>query len=182
MIKAETSSLCPIIPNTGFISENSEVLDKRHGKFTAHQAWHATAYMLVRWCSGLLPFRSPAAADWLLYSASMKLRLKDALIAKWCILTYLWKHCGVSWNEARRGHAFTQTYAALGVTAVSTLHTSSSCTKGWIEHITLFVLPTVCQKIVFCSSKIQNSTMFSSESSMRREYIHSYIPRSWSKS
>lgn len=75
-----------------------------------------------------------------------------------------------------RKHTFTLTGAALGVTVVSTLHTSSGCTKGWTGHITHFVLPTVFPKIVFCSTKIQNSVLFSSESS-KRECIHPYIPK-----
>lgn len=76
------------------------------------------------------------------------------------------------WSKGARlwKHTSTQTEAAPGVTAVSTLHTSSGCTKGWIGHITHFVLPTVFQKIVFCSTKIQNSALFSSESSKRRAH------------
>lgn len=79
------------------------------------------------------------------------------------------------WSKGARlwKHTFTQTEAALGLTVVSTLHTSSGCTKGWIGHITHFVLPTVFQKIVFCSTKIQNSVLFSSESSKRR--VHTFV-------
>lgn len=105
-----------------------------------------------------------------------KVKHTDVLVkALWSIMK--WSEKGARLRE----HTFTQTYAALGVTAVNTLHTSSGCTKGWIGHITHFVLPTVCKKTVFCSTKIQNSTMLSSESSVRRECILSYIARSWSK-
>lgn len=79
------------------------------------------------------------------------------------------------WSKGARlwKHTSTQTEAALGLTPVSTLHTSSGCTEGWIGHITHFVLPTVFQKIVFCSTKIQNSVLFSSESSKRR--AHTFV-------
>lgn len=93
-------TLSTAIPNTGFISQSREVLDK-HGKFTAHQDWPAITPMLVRWHLVLLPFVRPAAADWLSNSASLKLRLKDALMARRCTLTYLGKHCEASWDEAR---------------------------------------------------------------------------------
>lgn len=90
---------------------------------------------------------------------------------------HTWESIGgiMRWSKGARlwKHTSTQTEAALGLTAVSTLHTSSGCTKGWIGHITHFVLPTVFQKIVFCSTKIQNSVLFSSESSKRR--AHTFV-------
>lgn len=63
--------------------------------------------------------------------------------------------------------------------SVSTLQTSSSCAKG--ELGTQHILCCLVFKTVFCSTKIQNSIMFSSESSKRKERINPYIPGSWSK-
>lgn len=65
MTKAETSSLCPMIPNTGFISENSEALDNITESLLLSGLAHHNIY-----ASKMIPhiciFLSPAPADWLL--------------------------------------------------------------------------------------------------------------------
>lgn len=136
--------------------------------------------MLVRWYLILVPSWVLQPLTGCYNSASRKLRLKGTLAANWCMLTDLWKPCRTWRNEARKGvprkHHFTQTFCCSR--GDSSEHPTYQGVNG---HITHFVLPTLCQKVVFCSTKVQNSIMFSSESSRRRECIHSYILRSPSK-
>lgn len=71
MTKVETSSLCPTIPNTGFISENSEALDNITESLLPSGLAHHNIYaskMIPRTCT----FVSPAAADWLLQQCKQK--------------------------------------------------------------------------------------------------------------
>lgn len=110
-------ALCTVIPNPDFISQSREVLDE-HGKFPACQDWPAITPMPVRWHLVLLPFVRPAAADWLSNSASLKLRMRDALMARRRTLTYLGKLAGH--HEMKQGGAPLETY----------LHSDWSCSRA----------------------------------------------------